>query len=479
MKNFEIKILIPLFLCLFLILASCQPTTAQTTPASSAQTSTVRPTIKLQPTSTKTPQPTPTATLLPHLQVEAENLKGTIIEYWYPWTGSMDQEIRNLTYEFNLENIWGIEVHLTAPGGSSILYDKFNQGLENGNLPNIVEASSEQLRYWHEEGKVLVDLNPYVSNPQWGLNDKEKADFQFSFMEQEQSDGEQFAIPAQRSLQVMFYNESWAKELGFHSAPETLEEFKKQACAAAAERKNIDETGGWILDYDPLTSLAWIAASGAEDVFDEEKSIYHFNNSKIENTFTFLNEMMQEGCAWPSRLSEPYDYFANRQALFYSGTLPEIMIQKESMTAAGNEDEWTILSFPTKNDVPVTITSGTSYAIRTSSPEEQLASWLFLRWMMLSENQASLALSNGTLPPGSTAIENIRDYYKDTPQWEKALLWIPVAQPTPRLSSWRLVRNVLEDAVWQIYQTYTKPEDVPDILDELQDIIPEVIKNSE
>ena len=292
MKNFEIKFLIPLFLCLVLILAACQPAAPQTTLDETAQTSTPRPTIKLQPTATKTPLPTATATLHPHLQVEAGDLKGTIIEYWYPWTGSMDQEIRNLTYEFNLNNIWGIEVHLTAPGGSGILYDKFNEGLENGNLPNIVEASSEQLRYWYEDGQVLVDLNPYISNTQWGLSEKEKADFQLSFLEQEQSGEKQFGIPAQRSLQVLFYNETWAEELGFHSAPETLEEFKEQACAAAAERKHIDETGGWILDYDPITSLAWIAASGAKDVIDEEKNAYNFDNKKVEETFTFLNEMM-------------------------------------------------------------------------------------------------------------------------------------------------------------------------------------------
>ena len=149
------------------------------------------------------------------------------------------------------------------------------------------------------------------------------------------------------------------------------------------------------------------------------------------------------------------------------------------MAAADNQDAWTILSFPTESGEPVTISNGSSYAIRTSSPQEQLASWLFLRWMMLSENQISLALSNGTLPSGSAAIEDIRAYYKDTPQWEKALLWIPVTQPTPRLASWRLVRNLLEDAIWQIYQTNTKTEDVSAILEELQDMIPEVIKNSD
>ncbi len=55
-----------------------------------------------------------------------------------------------------------------------------------------------------------------------------------------------------QSAQVMFYNNTWASELGFDAAPQTADEFKEQACAAAAandadDTPDNDGTGGLCL----------------------------------------------------------------------------------------------------------------------------------------------------------------------------------------------------------------------------------------
>ena len=51
------------------------------------------------------------------------------------------------------------------------------------------------------------------------------------------------------------------------------------------------------------------------DIPDLDFEAYSFNSDEMEAMFTFQRSLFDEGCAWNSRLPEPYDYFANRQAL--------------------------------------------------------------------------------------------------------------------------------------------------------------------
>ena len=60
--------------------------------------------------------------------------------------------------------------------------------------------------------------------------------------------------PAQRSARVIFYNQTWARELGFNAPPSTADDFREQACKANAsfrsnEDPKDDALGGWLVDY--------------------------------------------------------------------------------------------------------------------------------------------------------------------------------------------------------------------------------------
>ncbi len=81
---------------------------------------------------------------------------------------------------------------------------------------------------------------------------------------------------------MLFYNQTWAKELGFLAYPKTPAEFREQACAAAVSNNTgrILErygTGGWLIDTDPLTTLSWLDAFGAQALPAEEGQEYTFN----------------------------------------------------------------------------------------------------------------------------------------------------------------------------------------------------------
>ncbi len=116
--------------------------------------------------------------------------------------------------------------------------------------------------------------------------------------------------------------------------------------------------------------------------------------------FELAARSLFKGCIRQSRVSEPYDYFAQRYALLYSGSFSDIQLQRRAF--ADNEstgsDEWEVIPYPRMTDngklrEPQIYSSAVSVGIFTATAEEQFASWLFLSWLMKDENLIELALT--------------------------------------------------------------------------------------
>ncbi len=184
-----------------------------------------------------TPRPSPTITLQPTsaITVKSEELRGALIRFWHPWSGSLGRVTDRLVQEFNLTNPWGILVTAVPYPG----YDALQNGLETSfetstsALPQVTLGYLHQLLAW-DKSHNLVDLLPYVNDPQWGLTSTEQADFYPLFWSQDVIEGRRLGIPAFRSGQLLLYNQSWAKELGFEQPPADPDQFLQQACAGSS-----------------------------------------------------------------------------------------------------------------------------------------------------------------------------------------------------------------------------------------------------
>jgi multiple sugar transport system substrate-binding protein len=396
--------------------------------------------------------------------------------FWYPWTGYEAQAISDLMKEFNQTNLWGIEVNGASTGGTQVLADEVQQNMEAGQLPNIIAAPSDLLQSWQQKPGLLVGLDAYIEDPYWGLRDQEKADIPLLFWSQDTSQGEQIGLPFLQDMRVIVYNQSWGEALGFTTAPKDLSAFKLQVCAAANVRAPIDHTGGWIIDLHPMTVYSWVLTSGAKDVFDSKSESYQFDQPGVQDAFTYLLELQAEDCAWNSRQPDPYDYFANRQVLAYTGSVSDIIPQYAAMQHAQSMDAWDLLPFPTKSGKPEAVTYGTSLGILSATQEEQLASWIFLHWLLLPRNQATMVAASGLLPASASAVGFLDDFRKLYPQWDQALQLIPVSNSVPANNSWLTVKNILSDAAWQVMQPNMLPEIIPQIVEQLDETIPDVLK---
>ncbi len=429
----------------------------------------------ITPEFTATPSPTPPS----FLQIPTGALKGIAVDFWSPWMGQVGQVIAEMVDEFNAANEWDIQVNIRDFDSESDLNDAIAEGFTTNQLPNIIAAPNEQLLAWQRDGQVLVDLEPYVTSTQYGLSVVEQADFFPIFWDQDLVDGFRLGIPAERTMDVMYYNKSWAESLGFSNSPTTSDEFQSQACAAAQMNNSDsptenDGTGGWIINTQWPTLMSWLSSFDMESYPIKAEDAYHFSTPAAETTFEFLRKLSDDGCAWSPRDPRPYDYFSKRYALFYSGDIRSIYAQSLAMERLRSTDRWTVLAYPGMEGNPATVAYGPSYAIMLSSIENQLASWLFIRWMNTTSNQLKMVKMEGSLPLSYSAVAELGEYGEAYPMWEGALGWISNAHLPPKLASWIYARLVLEDAAWMALSANVTINNVPTILQQLDNTILEL-----
>ena len=458
------------------LLAACKPAVkTPTVPGEPTLPSESAPELTPEPVNTPVP-PAPTAT--PVYLVPLEQLNGLQLIFSHPWTGETALLADKLVDSFNQSNEWGIHIMVRRAGSSQALANQVEDGPFDAEYPQVVVAPSEHLLWWLENGNLVRSLNDLIADPYFGLSEQQRADFPLAFWQQDQSGGSQVGIPAQRDVPVMFYNQTWATELGFTQPPLTVNDFKEQACAAAFANAHDrfaanDGTGGWLINTDGLVVYSWLRSFGLEDALSGEPLQFQFNQPATEAALTFVRSMVDESCAWFSRTTASNEYFANRQALLYTGHLSDLALQSKTNTRLKSTDSWTVLPFP-DSDRPVTVASGLSYGILHSNPAAEAAGWLFVRWMSQPENSAQLLLAGGGLPVSTAAVELAQSQMAETPQWAPSLQWMPTVQSAPPVAGWRIARFVLQDAFWQALQSFTTVEDFPLILEQIDATILEV-----
>ena len=459
-------VLILVLLGIFLVAACNAPpsptaTLASATPENSPTSTSIPATST--PTPTITPQPTSS------LDVKAADLDGITLKFWHPWSGDTGKAVQESVDEFNNSNQYGITVEASSQGDLNSLYEKIDNAVPDAGLPNLAVGANYQVQTWIAGGKPVAGLDTYVSDPEWGLSVQELADFNQLFLQQDVREGSRFGLPAVRTADLMYYNTTWAEELGFTSAPRTPEEFAVQVCAAAQANQTNDDpdddgTGGWLINTNPPGILSWLYAFDSNVLLPNDAG-YRFNTPESETALLFLKELFDEGCAFEMLESPVAVDFVNRRALFVTSSLSNVKFQNSEFAVAENDDSWTVTGFPTPGGEPVISVYGPSYFMFAGTPDENLAAWLVIKWLLSPEQDANLVEARGTFPVKASTLDLLDNYADEHPQWSAAQDLLEHAKTEPGLDSWGSVRWILGDVGTQIFRYYFTPDRIPATLE--------------
>lgn len=444
-----------LFTMLAILLAGCGPL------VSDSRALTHVPGTELPQPVARTPLPTASPT--PLISTRPEELRGVEIRVWHGLDGTSASLLEQMATEFSLSNQWGIKVSLQPEGNLTQLAGAVNDSITAGAAPDVILALPEQILGWKDH---VLDLTPYLVQADYGMD---LAEFPTAFAAQSAVGSLRYGVPAARAARFLFYNLSFAHDVGLDAPPRSLEDFRSQSCAGnAAWKQDADLTndgyGGLALEVYPdwQTPFTWLVQGGG-NIFPAGK--FQFNTAENSKALDFLVKLRQDGCAWLPDSLTTFEQLPARRSLFVTGDLGDIADEINAFRASGSKDEWTVLPFP--GPTPAIVAYGPDYAILKSTGERQLAAWLFIRWMLDGTNQARWSQGSGFLPVTNSAIALLKNDKTLVPQWRTAIDLIPDTIPYPQSAQWSLADKILADGYMSLILNYPNntPTDVLEMMD--------------
>jgi len=370
---------------------------------------------------------------------------GATVVYWHQHSGAREEALNAMVEEFNANNPWGITIEASNQGGYGDIYNKMIAGIPSGDVPNLVVAYQNNAAAYYQAGGLVDNMDVFVTDPQWGLNEAEVADFVPGFFTQDYTpDGAaRIGFPPNRSAEAMYYNQTALTELGYDAPPTTWEQFHDMACAFTENGWSGYE-GDDTIGYTVRTDASFIgAATFALGGSIYENGQFTYSNPATVQALQFMVDLVNEGCA--TLISEQYgdqNNFTAGKALFYVGSTSGLPFIRSGVEEAFTEPfDWGVTFLP-YSDVPVSNVYGASVSIPKTTPEQELAAWLFIRWITESAQQALWAEVSNYYPVRFSAQETLSVIFEDFPQYGQA--WELIQGETavePQIASYDVVRG--------------------------------------
>ena len=381
--------------------------------------------------------------------VKMSELAGTTVTFWHVWgTGDPSEGMAAVVDTFNATNEYGITVEAVDQGRYGDAEDAMNAAIQSGDVPDAIVGYANALAGWYSVG-TITDLQPYVDDPAVGFTAEEVADFYAgAYNGGVMADGARIALPLSQSANVLFYNISWAKDLGFDAPPANAAEFKEQVCAAAAANAADDDpdndgTGGLVLYPSASNFMSFLYAFG-DDGLTEDGTAYDFASEAAQEVAAYWKAMWDEGCAFPTE-SYPNPEFATRKALFTMSSTAGLPYQLAAFEEAASADEWGFFPFLGPDGQMAVDAFGQYVAVVETNPVQKLATWLFLKYFTSPDAQAMWINASAYYPVRISTEDLLKDYIAENPLWVTGLELMQYGQTEPTMASWGSVRRALGD----------------------------------
>jgi ABC-type glycerol-3-phosphate transport system substrate-binding protein len=391
-----------------------------------------------------TPTPTPTGTAVDKVTISAP----VEVVFWHVSSQTQGENLQKMVDEFNSKNP-NIKVKAEYKGSYSDIRKAILAAITAGITPDVAVAYTNQVAEYANAGKIVV-LDDYINSSKYGLSKADLDDLYAAYLAVDRNPTQGNKLLSMRtspSMEVMFYNISMMKELGLgENPPKTWDDFARMCKAAGKAGKK-----GYALSVSASTLAGWIFTRGGEILSADGKKALLTEKPAVDS-LVFLKELIDDGCAYQiaERYGDQTD-FANGKVLFTFGStagLPYYRDAIQDKAANKQKFDWSVDIFPNTGK-PVVDMYGPSWTIFKSTPEKQLASWLFVKWFTETEQTAKWSVLTGYFPMRKSAAnsEAVKKQMESLPVYKKSFDFLPYAKSEPNVSAWEAIRAAMADAI--------------------------------
>ena len=315
------------------------------------------------------------------------------------------------------------------------IYQDVITNIATATTPNICITYPDHIATYNEGANMVVPLGSLMDNERFGLGGSEvrfdaptKEEIIPKFLEECKLDGDYYAMPFVRSTEACYINKTYVEKLGF-TLPETLTWDFVWEVSEAAMKKDAD--GNFLVNGQKVLipfiykstdnmMIQMLKQKGA-GYSDDKGSVLIFNDATEEILTTVAEHASTRAFSTFKISSYPANYLNAGQCIFaVDSTAGSTWMGAGSPMSdihetAAIDYEIAVMTIPQYNaEKPSMISQGPSLCIfNKEDPQEVLASWLFVQFMLSNDAQIAYATTEGYVPVTSKAqnSQEYKDYF--------------------------------------------------------------------
>ena len=311
------------------------------------------------------------------------------------------------------------------------IYQDVITNISTGTTPNICITYPDHIATYNEGANMVVPLGSLMDDKKYGLGGSEvrfdaptKDEMIPKFLEECKLDGDYYAMPFVRSTEACYINKTYVEKLGF-TLPEVLTWDFVWEVSEAATKKDADGNFAvngqkvmipFIYKSTDNMMIQMLKQKGA-GYSNDKGEVLIFNDSTEEILMTVAEHASTRAFSTFKISSYPANYLNAGQCIFAIDSTAGSTWMGAGSPMSDIHDTaqidyeiavMTIPQYDTEN--PKMISQGPSLCVfNKEDPQEVLASWLFVQYMLSNDAQISYATTEGYAPVTSKA-QNSKEY---------------------------------------------------------------------
>lgn len=367
------------------------------------------------------------------------------ISFWYGIGGQLSVDVQQFVAAFNKTHP-GIHVTATYQGsysGGGPEQQKLLAAIRAGDAPDLAQMEVHSMPVFALAGR-LLPLTSFMKN---SAHDK-PSDFIDGMLQSTQFGKQYYGVPFNRSVPVLYYNETKFKAAGIAHPPATWKELvadAKKLTKGAGNRKVYGFEP--LVDWWPFEASVW---SGGGHILSSNLSKATFASTAGERVLTMEQNLVKSGYA---KVQTGPNYWSDTTQAFAAGqTAMDIDSPGDAVEVAkgvGNKFQWNTAMFPA--DVKRAVPPGGGDAVMLASTPANLrpAAWAFIQWWTAPAQSAKWSEMTGYVPVAKGALNspNYQAFLKAHPQMKAAIEELKYQHASPASAQYLTVVQYVQQGL--------------------------------